>query len=177
MKHSDKFIVLDRDGTIIRDVRYGYKINEIEFLPYAMEGLLRMQAQGFRMIVVSNQAGIARGYYTASDADKFNNEILRQLSVKGIHIEKIYYCPHHPEFTGPCQCRKPNTALATQAAREYGFEASQAVYIGDKDSDIKFGQNCKGITILIQNGQYTITGTPDYRVNNLLEAANIIISL
>ena len=169
-------IFLDRDGTIIKDKPYSYRIEDMEFLPRAVEGLSRFREMGFKLFVISNQAGIARGYYTIDDANKFN-EILRQrLITDGIHIEKIYICPHHPDFFEKCDCRKPNPGMVVRAAREFNFNLSDCIYVGDKDCDIELGKNCGGTTFLINNGQYKTSVRPDYTVKNLAEVADILES-
>ena len=149
-----KFLIIDRDGVLVSDKVYVHKIEDLEILPGVIEGLKKFQNAGFRFVVVTNQAGIARGLFTTEDMNKFNNELLRRLKAKGIKIEKIYHCPHHPEFSGNCECRKPNVGMARLAEKEFEFDASNAIFIGDKDSDTKLGKNCGGLTVLIKNGQY-----------------------
>lgn len=166
----DKCIFLDRDGVLIKDKQYMYKLEDIEFLPHVVEGLLSLQCLA-PLMIVTNQAGIARGYFSFDQAHAFNQEILRRFEVQNVHIEKIYLCPHHPEFTGACVCRKPNPGLAQEAAHEYGIDLAKSVFIGDKDSDIRFGKNCGGATIRMKNTQYPMTVEADCIVTNLLEAA------
>src|SRR3989344_7615750 len=97
LKTTSKFIILDRDGTIIKDKSYVFRIDDIEFMPGAIEGLMNLQNMGYKFIVISNQAGIARNYYGIEDANKFNAELMSRLADNGIKIEKIYICPHHPD--------------------------------------------------------------------------------
>lgn len=176
-KTTSKFIILDRDGTIIKDKRYIFRPEDIEFMPGAIEGLKNLQNIGHKFIVISNQAGIARNYYKVEDADKFNGVLLSQLASHGIKIEKIYICPHHPDITGPCSCRKPNTGLALKASEEFGINLKDSYFIGDKDCDIELGQNCGGKTCLIDNGQYQTLTKPDYKVKNIIESYEIIKNL
>lgn len=163
----DKFIILDRDGTIIKDKGYNFRPEDIEFLPGAIEGLQNLQNAGYKFIIISNQAGIARKYYNIEAANKFNKELAAQLIGYGIKIEKIYICPHHPDITGECSCRKPNTGLALQAAKEFNINLKDAYFIGDKDCDIELGKNCGGKTCLINGTQYKISSHPDLKVRNL----------
>lgn len=183
MRHSKitpKFIILDRDGTIIEDLGYVHKIKDLKFLPNAISGLKQFRDAGFRFIIITNQAGIARGIFTSDQLDIFQNELLKQLADEGISIDKIYYCPHHPDITGPCKCRKPKTKLAEEAAERYGFSAEECIIIGDKDSDIEFGLNFGSKTILIENGQYKNLVTPHFKARDLnhaferLKKANLI---
>ncbi len=171
---SDRFIFLDRDGTLIKDIHYLHNPADIEFLPYAIEGLLQLQAMCYRFIVVTNQAGIARGYYTLEQAHAVNTAVAQQLQAHGIVTEKSYLCPHHPEFTGPCQCRKPEIGLVTEAAREFHIDLQASIFIGDKDSDTQLGKNCGGTTFLVKNNQYTTVVPADFSVLHLQEVADIL---
>lgn len=173
-KTTNKFIILDRDGTIIEDKGYLFRPEDIEFLPGAIEGLKNLQNAGYKFVIISNQAGIARGYYNIEAAEKFNEELTAQLANHGIKIEKIYICPHHPEITGPCSCRKPNTGLALQAAKEFNINLRNSYFVGDKDCDIELGQKCGGKTCLINNGQYQILSHPNLKVANLKKLYTLI---
>jgi len=173
-KPSSKFIILDRDGTIIEDRGYIHKIKDMKFLPGAVRGLKKLQNAGFRFIIITNQAGLARGIYNHAQFNIFNQELIKRLGTKNIKIEKTYYCPHHPEFTRSCRCRKPKKGMVLQAAKEFGFNISKCVYIGDKDSDMELGKNCKGITVLIENSQYPNRIQPDYKAKNLYHAFKVL---
>ena len=175
-KHK-KIIFLDRDGTIIRDKNYMHKIKDLEFLPHAIEGLKKIQELGYEFIIVSNQAGVAKKYYTFKDMMNFHDKVTRRLSDYGITILASYFCTHHPKITGLCQCRKPNTGMFKKASKTFDIDPTKSIFAGDKDCDIKLGQNLGGVTFHINNGQYPITLKPDYSVKNLLEAYNIIKNL
>jgi len=168
------YIILDRDGTIIKDKHYVHKIEDLEFLPKAIDGLKKMQSLGYQLIIVTNQAGIARGYFSEAQCQQFNDEMIKQLKASRVNILKSYFCPHHPEFTGECHCRKPKTGLAKKAAKEFNFKLSECIFIGDKDSDTKFGKNCKAKTILINNGQYPTSIKADFTIKNLEGAYKIL---
>lgn len=172
-----KFIFLDRDGTIIKDKGYVHKIADLEFLPGAIGGLKNLKKAGYKFIIISNQAGIARDLYSMGQAEKFNAELVSRLADHEINIEKIYFCPHHPECTDPCLCRKPKPGLVKLASKEFGVNLRNIIFIGDKDCDIQLGKNCGGVTFLINNGQYKTSTKPDYEVKDLLEAAEIIQTL
>ena len=169
-----KFVILDRDGTIIEDTGYVHKIKDLKFLPGAVSGLKKLQKLGYKFIIISNQAGIARGLYSLKDAETLNRELTARLARSGVKIKKIYICPHHPEFTEKCLCRKPEPGLAKLAAKEFGINLEKSIFIGDKDSDIQFGKNCKGTTILIKNNKYPNSIPPDFTVADLEEASEIL---
>lgn len=169
-----KFIFLDRDGTIIKDKAYVFKPEDVELLPHAIEGLKLMQEKNYQLIMLSNQAGIARGKYGIEDAIHCNNTIVRMLKEHHITILASYFCPHHPKFTGLCTCRKPSPGLVHQAMATYGMDPRESIFIGDKDCDIELGHAFGGKTILIDNGQYPISAIPHHRANDLLTAAQCI---
>jgi len=167
---------LDRDGVLVKDTR-PYKIEDMEILQGVVEGLQRLQSIGFEFIIVTSQAGIAKGYYTLEDAEKFNEELTKRLASKNIAIKKIYLCPHHPDFTGECECRKPKTGLAKQAAKEFGINLRESYFVGDKDPDTEFGKNCGGKTFRIVTNDYPNEVKADYEANNLVEVAEILEKL
>lgn len=173
---ASKFIILDRDGTIIEDKDYIFKIEDLRFLPNAINGLQRFRHAGYKFIIVTNQAGIARGVFNRERLNIFNRKLIEDLEIEGINIQKIYYCPHHPNFTGPCHCRKPNTELVKLAEKEFDFDASSAIFIGDKDSDTELGKNCNGFTVLIENNKYPHNITADLKAKNLEHAFQLLKS-
>ncbi len=174
LRTMSKFVILDRDGTINKDTGHTYRMEDLEILPGAIEGLQKFRDAGFKFIVVTNQAGIARGIFTLDDLNKFQTELSRHLEIHGIKIEKTYHCPHHPKFTGECLCRKPNIGLVRLAEKELKFDATESIIIGDKDSDIGLGKNCKAITVLIENNQYDNSVQPDFKARNLKHAFELL---
>ena len=171
-----KYIILDRDGIINEDIGYTHKIKDLRILPKVIEGLKKFRDAGFKFIAITNQAGIARGIYTQDDMEKFHNELRVRLAKSYIKIEKFYHCPHHPKLTGNCECRKPNTALVRLAEQEFDFKASESIFIGDKDSDVELGNNCKGTTVLIENDQYPNEIKPNFKAKNLSHAFDLLKS-
>ena len=136
----NKAIFLDRDGTINVEKNYLYKIEDFEFLPGVVEGLKQLQNAGYLLIIITNQSGIARGYYTEENFFRLNNWMLRDLNNKGIRITHVYFCPHHPEATierykKDCNCRKPQLGLFIQACLDYNIDLTQSYAIGDKLRD------------------------------------------
>lgn len=126
----------DRDGTI--NVNYGhvYRLEDLEFVDGIPEKIKEYNEKGIPVIVITNQAGIAKGYYTLEQMDKFNENMNIQLKKRyEAHIDAFYACPHHPDFTGVCDCRKPESGLFLQAAKEWDVDFRHSVMFGDKDSD------------------------------------------
>lgn len=140
-------VVLDRDGTINIDRHYISDPGQLEFLPGAASGLKRLQAMGCRIVIVTNQSGVGRGYFSLEDLERVHRRLREMIAELGVAIEGIYFCPHRPEEG--CACRKPGTALMEQAAKELGFDPAQSVVVGDKVSDIEFGRAAGARTLLI----------------------------
>lgn len=150
----NKAIFLDRDGTINVDKAYLSKIEGFAYLPGVIEGLRLLQEAGFILIIITNQSGIARGYYTEADFQKINEWMLRDLAEKGIEISKVYYCPHHQmaaleKYRIECDCRKPKLGMYKKAIEEFDIDLSQSFAIGDKirDSAICEKTACRGFLI------------------------------
>jgi len=147
-----KALFLDRDGTINIEKGYVFRIEDFEFHPQIFEIVKEYQQQEFLIFIVTNQSGIARGFYTDSDFQKLSDWMVNQFQSRGINITKIYYCPHHPDFTGDCNCRKPKPGMFLQAIDEFNLDPSECVLIGDRKSDILAGENAGiGKKLLIQD--------------------------
>jgi D-glycero-D-manno-heptose 1,7-bisphosphate phosphatase len=149
----NKAIFLDRDGTI--NVEKDYLINpaDLVLLPNVGEALRRAHAAGFLLIVVTNQSGVARGYFTASDVDDLHDHLQNELFSFGVRIDAFYLCPHHPEHgDGPCNCRKGEPGMLLQAARDHHIDLAASWMIGDKRSDIEAGLNAGCRSILVRTG-------------------------
>jgi len=141
-------LFLDRDGVINVEKNYVYQIEEFEFIEGIFDLCREYQNKGYLIFVITNQAGIARGYYTENDFLKLTDWMVNEFKKQGITITKVYHCPHHPEFTGNCECRKPAPGMIFQARDEFDIDLSNSVLIGDKQSDIDAGNNA-GINQLI----------------------------
>lgn len=175
----NKAIFLDRDGTIIKEKNYLSKVEDIEFLDYSFEGLKKLQNE-FLLIIVTNQSGIARGYFKEETALLINDTIEKILLKNNIKITHTFMCPHHPDgvikkYAIQCSCRKPKIGMIERAVEMYNIDLSKSYVIGDKDSDILLAKNCNCKSILIKNKNYVNKESCDYIANNLLEAANYII--
>lgn len=150
--NKNKALFLDRDGTINVEKNYVFKIEDFEFIDGIFELIKSYQEKGFLIFIITNQAGIARGYYTEEDYKTLTNWMLEQFQKKGITITKVYHCPHHPEITGSCRCRKPNPGMILDAIKEFNIDPVNSVLIGDKKSDILAGEKAGlGKNIYIQD--------------------------
>ena len=142
-----KAIFLDRDGTINVDYGYVYKPEDLTLLPGVVEALRSFQEQGYLLIVITNQSGVGRGYFTLEDANKFNKLLQQALERQGITITDFFTCPHAPEEI--CICRKPSPQMVNEAIRKYDIDSSQSYMIGDKKSDVECGTNANLISYLV----------------------------
>jgi len=129
-------LFLDRDGVINVDTDYLYRIEEFEFIDGIFELCAAYQARGYLIVVVTNQSGIARGRYSEADFARLSAWMVDAFAERGIRIAGVYHCPHHPEVTGPCACRKPEPGMLLQAAAELGIDLERSVMVGDKERDI-----------------------------------------
>jgi D-glycero-D-manno-heptose 1,7-bisphosphate phosphatase len=174
---SDKVVILDRDGTLVLDRGYMNDPALLEFTPGAADALSWWHEHGYRMVVITNQSGIGRGYFSAERAEEMNLRLHAMVEALGFRLERIYYCPHRPD--AGCNCRKPALGLLTQAAAELGFNPRRSVVIGDKQSDIEFGRCAEAKTILIADDSSTLAmrAQPDLVTANLLDAARAVTTL
>lgn len=153
----NKAIILDRDGTINIEKDYLHKIEDFEFESGVIEGLKILANLGYIFIVVTNQSGIARGYYTEEDLQKLNTHIGNELLKNGIEIKAFYYCPHHPEkgigeYKVDCECRKPKTGMLEAAIKEFNIDRATSFMIGDNISDVEAGFRANLQPILVETG-------------------------
>ena len=138
----NKAAFFDRDGTINVEKNYLYKVEDFEFIEGIPELIKKYNDEGYIVIVVTNQAGIARGYYTEEDMNILHRYINEQLAKIGAHIDAFYFCPHHPDITGECNCRKPKTGMLEKAIKDWNIDVSQSILYGDKTWDIEAGERC-----------------------------------
>ncbi len=142
---KDKAVFLDRDGVLNVDVDYLYKIEDLQWVEGAREALAYLHKKGYQLFVVTNQSGIARGYYTVEDMEKLHQYMQSQMQEYGVQIEKFYYCPHHEEgkvaeYAVDCSCRKPKPGMLLQAMAEYAVDKEQSFLIGDSKRDVEAAQ-------------------------------------
>jgi len=174
---AKRFVLLDRDGTIIVDKHYLHDPKEVELLPNAAEGLKRMQDMGFGLAVLTNQSGVGRGYFTEEEVRACNARMQELLEPYGIVISGFFFCPHSPDDT--CDCRKPAPGLMRQAAESLGFDSSESYMIGDKKADVGVGQATSAVSVLVRTGYGRKAETDcgeqaDYCADDLLDAAEFI---
>jgi D-glycero-D-manno-heptose 1,7-bisphosphate phosphatase len=162
---KNKALFLDRDGTINVEKNYVFKIDDFEFRDGIFELVNEFCMRGYLIFVITNQAGIARGFYSEKDFLLLNDWMVEQFRDKGIIITKVYFCPHHPEFNGACLCRKPNPGMLLRARSEYDLDLSNSILIGDKLSDIQAGLNAQvGTNYLIkETGRVTLEDVIIYK--------------
>ena len=185
----NKAIFLDRDGTINVEKHYLYKISDFEFLPGVVDALRKLQRAGYLLIIVTNQSGIGRGYYTEGDFQKLNDWMVSTLKEQGVTIADVYYCPHLPdaqveEYRKECNCRKPKLGMYQQAILDYNIQIGQSYAIGDKIRDCAICESspCKGFLIgknekpeVIANVKAGMMDRVCY-ANTLSDAADFIIN-
>jgi D-glycero-D-manno-heptose 1,7-bisphosphate phosphatase len=131
---------LDRDGVLNVDHGYVYRLDALAFIPGAVEAVRLLNKTGYRVIVVTNQSGVARGLFGEDDVNRFNAELARRLAANDARIDAFYYCPHHPHgtvarYSLACDCRKPKPGLLEQAARDFDIDRARSFLIGDRDGD------------------------------------------
>lgn len=148
-----KAAFLDRDGVINVDHGYVSRVEDFEFQEGIFELFETLQNMGFVLFIVTNQSGIARGYYSLEDFLNLSEYMLSELKNRGVEIKEIAYCPHHPDITGECECRKPKPGMILDLASRYGIDLKSSILIGDKQSDIDAGKNAGlGKTYLVNQG-------------------------
>jgi D-glycero-D-manno-heptose 1,7-bisphosphate phosphatase len=159
-------VFLDRDGVINVDNGYVSTWEQFEFLPGVPEALRELQDAGYLLVVVSNQSGIGRGYYSEGDLESLNHAIAKYLgSTVGVTLSRFYHCPHHPteaegEFRRQCDCRKPAPGMIQQAVLDHGIDLKTSLLVGDKDSDIEAGK-AAGVARLFKVVGAPETATPE----------------
>jgi len=197
MVEMNRTVFLDRDGTIARDVHYCRRPEDFEILPTVPEAIKLLNENGFKVVVITNQSGIARGYFTEGALAQIHQKMKDELAKYGAWVDAIYYCPHHPD--DGCQCRKPKTALLLKAAEEHNIALKNSYMVGDQQMDIDAGKALGCKTALVTTGpqpqipslkppvsslQSPVPNTqspvpspqpPDYTAQNLLEAARWIV--
>jgi D-glycero-D-manno-heptose 1,7-bisphosphate phosphatase len=140
-------VLLDRDGTLIRNVPFLHDPENVEILPGVIDGLLKLQAAGMRLAIVTNQQGIGLGYYTVQDFIAVNQRLLRELGARGVRISKIYFCPH--SLGEQCSCRKPATGMIVRAMRDFGVAPEQTFLVGDSNDDMQAGADAGCQTVRV----------------------------
>ena len=180
MTKDRKWIILDRDGTLIVDKGYLHDPEEVKVFPEVVEGLSRLKEHGYKFIVITNQSGIGRGYYSERDMEAVHSKISSILIEHGIEISGYYHCPHVPNED--CKCRKPKSGLVSKAAAEIGFNFVEiACVIGDKKCDLELAENIRVPSILVMTGygarEYAEGVRALYTAQDFNEAAEIVLKV
>ena len=174
---QQRFVVLDRDGTIIVEREYLSDPRQVELIPGAASGLRQLSEMGLGLVVITNQSAVGRGFFDQLRLDLIHQRLRELLHAEGVYLDGIYVCPHMPEDN--CLCRKPKTGLLELAAKELGFNPQASFVIGDKACDIELGQRAGATTFLVLTGYGAQVASesrvsPDHVVANLENAAQVI---
>ncbi len=177
-RQNRKYVLLDRDGTIIVNKHYQKDPDETELLPNAREGLDLLRGQGFGLVLVTNQSGIGRGKLTRVDLAAVNWRMIDLLGGGDDYFDGIYYCPHLPE--DDCFCRKPRPGMVELASFDLGFAMSECYVVGDREIDIQMGEMVGASTILVRTGggrkvEENNLAAPDHVADDLVDAARWIL--
>ena len=180
-EYSRKAVFIDKDGTLIPNIPYNIDPERITIDAETIEGMRLLKDEGFLFIVISNQSGIAKGYFKEMDLEQVWNKISALLQRHEISIDAFYYCPHEPngtveQYAVECDCRKPLPGMILKAASQLKIDLSQSWMIGDILNDVEAGNRAGCSTILIDNGnetewQMSEERTPAFIAGNILEAA------
>jgi D-glycero-D-manno-heptose 1,7-bisphosphate phosphatase len=143
------FVFLDRDGTLIEEKKYLSKLEDVAFTRGSEAAAARLNRAGVKVVVISNQSGVGRGYFTEAFVQLTHETLRAHLREYGAHVDAFYYCPHAPEVE--CECRKPKLGMLEQAARDFKMEL-RGVMIGDRASDLQTGENAGLLRVLVKTG-------------------------
>ena len=177
---APKFILLDRDGVINHDSdNYIKSTTQWRPIDQSIEAIALLNSHGYKVIVITNQSGLAHGYFDIATLQKMHEKMHTLVKQQGGKIEAIYYCPHKPE--DHCDCRKPKPGLLIQCSEDYDFQLKETFFIGDKLSDIQAAQSAGATPLLVKTGKglRTLTNNPTLTINifnNLYDCAQFIIS-
>ncbi|TET53156.1 MAG: HAD-IIIA family hydrolase [Actinobacteria bacterium] len=183
----NKAVFLDRDGTIIKEVDYLKNLEDLELIPGSAEAIGLLNKNSFKVIMATNQSGVARGYYDEHFVQEANKVLAQELEKHKAYIDGIYYCPHHPEvgdkkYKVECDCRKPRIAMFKQASDDFSLDLAGSYTVGDKAADILAGKKagCKNVLVLTGYGlrekeKLVPDIKPDFVADDLLSAVNWIL--
>jgi D-glycero-D-manno-heptose 1,7-bisphosphate phosphatase len=171
-------IFVDRDGTLIEERGDLGSPDAVELLPGAIYALRRAQDAGLLTVLVTNQSGIAKGLFSFEDFEAVQERLVELLAEEGVRLDKVYMCPHHPDVTGPCDCRKPGPGMYRRAADELSIDLARSFYVGDRWRDVAVTEEVGGTFFLVRTGaagQGAPAGTG--RVADLAEAVDRILAI
>jgi len=185
----NKAVFLDRDGTVTEEVGYLSDLTMLRLLPGAGTAIKKMNQAGFKVILVTNQSGVARGLFPETLVQEAHARLAEMLAQEGARLDGIFYCPHHPNagtshYTMVCDCRKPETGLIDRAAREFDIDLNESVMVGDKWIDVELGQKAGMKSILVGTGfapddpgnmRPSYVHDPDFSARDLTEVVEWIL--
>jgi len=182
-------IIMDRDGTVCEEVGYVNHVDRLRLLPRSGEAIRKANDAAFQTVVVTNQAGVARGYFAETLVDEVHDRLREMLASEGARLDGIYYCPHHPEVGAPayrkvCDCRKPKPGMLLRAQDEMGIDLAASYMVGDSVRDIEAGRRAGATTVLVLTGygkgelehqSHAWSSRPDHVAADLLDAVSWIL--
>jgi D-glycero-D-manno-heptose 1,7-bisphosphate phosphatase len=152
MPQARRAAFLDRDGTILIEVDHLADPEDVQLVPGAASALADIERAGYALVIVTNQSGIARGLFTEQQFEAVQRRMTDLLAAEGVSVAGTYHCPHHPEFSGTCACRKPAVGLHLRAARELGLDLRNSLYVGDRLRDVQPARVLGGVGVLVRTG-------------------------
>jgi histidinol-phosphate phosphatase family protein len=168
---TNRAVFLDRDGTINEEVNYLNKEDQVKILPGSAKAIKILNEHGYKVIIITNQSGVARGYLSIQKLEEINKHLKSELLKEGAIIDAIYYCPHHPDEG--CDCRKPNTKLLERAAEDLDIDFTSSYIVGDKLNDLKTGKKVGCGTVLVLTGygktEFKELEKLDFKPNHIAE--------
>jgi D,D-heptose 1,7-bisphosphate phosphatase len=178
-------VFLDRDGVLVADMHHLRRADQLRLLPGVPEALVQLREAGWALVVATNQSVVARGWLSEEGLGRVHGALIDMLRERGAMLDRIYYCPHHPdgevpEYRGACSCRKPNPGMLLRAAEELDLELADSVMVGDAPSDIEAGRRAGCRSVLISRGAVANGPAPidaDYVAPDLRHAAAWIVAL
>jgi D-glycero-D-manno-heptose 1,7-bisphosphate phosphatase len=181
-------VFLDRDGTLIEEVGYLDRPERVVLYPYTADAIRALNRAGLVTVMVSNQSGVARGFFTEQTVDEVHSHVASLLALGGARLDAYYYCPHHPaghvaRYAVACECRKPGRGLVDRAVQELGIDPARSFAVGDRWVDVGLARRFGGRAVLVRTGYGALEEqrpqdglTADAVVNNLVEAASWVLS-
>jgi D-glycero-D-manno-heptose 1,7-bisphosphate phosphatase len=189
-KRMNRAVFLDRDGTINVEVGYLSDLAQLKLIPGAGAAIKKLNESRLKVVLVTNQSGVARGYFTEPFVQETHARLEQMLHNEGARLDGIYYCPHHPTAGSPpytvvCDCRKPGTGLIDRAARDLAIDVKKSYVVGDKWSDVELGQRAGAHAILVKSGfapddpgnvRPSHVVDPDFIAHDIMEAVEWILA-
>lgn len=178
----NKAVFIDRDGTINADVQYLSNPHKLKLYPGVVSGIRRLNENGYKVIIVTNQSGLARGFFSPQTLEEVHNELKRRFDNGRAHIDAIYYCPHHPDDN--CECRKPKITLFEKAIKDFNIDTKTSFAVGDRMLDVEAGHKigCKTILVpekgkeeQVEREKLNSPIKPNYECGNFISAVNWIL--